>query len=216
MPNWVFNTMTLKESKKGALTEFLNDTLKRDGYNVNVKSGMDWASKVCNNTLCDNYKGIWLSTFVKRPETYDKYDTTNYPNGKGLIVGKTVRFHGEETIITEKLIQEYKDATVEQMTKYGIVGWYNWNCINYGCKWNTCLTEDGVDVKNCDGLESLTLKFETPWIVPSSIYEYILNTYPHIVLTGHAEDDMCNFCGDINTAEDENGRYLTWTDDGGE
>ena len=38
MPNWVSNRLSLRETKKGALKDFLNATLKMDGYDAYVKS----------------------------------------------------------------------------------------------------------------------------------------------------------------------------------
>lgn len=182
MPNWVYNTMCLKETKKGALKEFINDTLKKDGYNVQVSSGQDWLVRVSNNQLCDNYKGIWLSTFIKRPETYDLYDTTNYPNGERLVLGQKIQIGEDEVIVTNEVVQLFKDATTEQLQKFGVVGWYAWNNMNYGCKWDTCLTEITPEVNNVDGMECMKLTFDTPWSDPFPIYTFIFDNYPNLDL----------------------------------
>lgn len=213
MPNWVYNTMCLTETKKGALKEFINDTLKMDGYDVQVNSGQDWLNKKNNNQLCDNYRGIWLSTFIKRPETYDLYDTTNYPNGERLVLGQKIHIGEQEVLVTDEVIQSFKDATTEQLQKFGVVGWYAWNNMNYGCKWDTCLTEITPEVNNVDGMDCMLLTFDTPWADPFPIYTFILNNYPNLDLKIDVYEEMGWFGGSYSVVEDEGGRSLYWTDD---
>ena len=213
MPNWVYNTMSLKETKKGALKEFINDTLKKDGYNVQVSSGQDWLVRVSNNQLCDNYKGIWLSTFIKRPETDDLYDTTNYPNGERLDIGQKINIGKQEVIVTDEVVQLFKDATTEQLQKFGVVGWYAWNNMNYGCKWDTCLTEITPEVNNVDGMECMKLTFYTPWSDPFPIYTFIFDNYPNLDLKIDVYEEMGGFGGRYSVVEDEGRRSLSWTDD---
>ena len=214
MPNWVSNTMSLTETKKGALKDFINSTLKMDGYDVQVNSGQDWFDKMCDNQLCDNYKGIWLSTFIKRPETYDLYDTTNYPNGERLVLGQKIHIGEQEVLVTDEVIKLFRDATTEQLQKYGIVGWYDWNVVNYGCKWDTWMTES-PEVKIVDGMECLLLEFDTPWSEPLPIYYFILNNYPNLDLHIDVYEEQGGFGGSYRTIEDEGGRSLSWTDDEG-
>ena len=213
MPNWVYNTMSLTETKKGALKEFINATLTMDGYDVHVNSGQDWLDKMNKNQLCDNYKGIWLSTFIKRPKTYDLYDTTNYPNGERLDLGQMIHIGEQEVIVTDEVIQSFKDATTEQLQKYGTVGWYDWNNKNYGCKWDTCLTEKTPEVNIVDGMESMKLFFDTPWAEPLPIYTFLLNNYPNLDLRIDVYEEMGGFGGSYSVVEDEGGRSLSWTDD---
>ena len=213
MPNWVHNTMCLTETKKGALKEFINTTLKLDGYDVQVNSGQDWLDKMKKNQLSDNYKGIWLSTFIKRPETYDLYDTTNYPNGERLVLGQKIHSGEQEVIVTDEVVQSFKDATTEQLQKYGTVGWYAWNNKNYGCKWDTCLTEMTPEVIIVDGMESMILFFDTPWTEPLPIYTFLLNNYPNLDLKIDVYEELGGFGGSYSIVEDEGGRLLSWTDD---
>lgn len=212
MPNWVYNTMSLRETKKGALQDFLNATLKMDGYDVRVNSGQDWLDKMKNHLLGESYKGICLSTFVKRPETYDMYDTTNHPNGERLVLGETTNVGDQKVVVTEEVIQDFKNATLEQEQKYGVIGWYDWNCLNYGCKWDTCMTEEVLEISVSDDKEGLTLKFETPWSDPLPIFGHIFNGFPDLDLTITVEEEAGFFNGEYNTIVDEEGRHLVWKD----
>lgn len=213
MPNWISNTMSLKETKKGALKDFFNATLKMDGYDVQVDSAQDWLDKVSSKTLCNDYKGIWLTTFVKRPKIYDKYDTENHPYGKGMVVGETVKVDGKDVVITEELIREYKNASNEQWQKYGVVGWGLWNCMNLGCKWDTSFLEQKPKYIIENGMEELTFSFDTPWNDPFPIFEYICRNFPDLDMSVEVVEEFGLFCGKFTTGIDEEGkRCLNWTD----
>lgn len=213
MPNWVYNTLSLKETKKGALKDFLNATLKMDGYDVQVDSAKDWLEKMDNNTLCNDYRGIWLCTFFKRPETYDKYDTTNYPFGERMVVGETIKVDGQDVVVTDEFIQEYKNASNEQWQKYGAIGWYDWNCKNLGCKWDTCFLEQKPECVVVDGMEELTFSFDTPWNDPLPIFEHICQNYPDLDMSVVVDEEQGLFYGEYTTSVDEEGnRCLKWTD----
>ena len=54
----------------------------------------------------------------------------------------------------------------QRLKKYGAKDWYDWNCKNWGTKWNSVDTEITVD----DRL-GLTYKFKTAWDCPREIVE---------------------------------------------
>lgn len=60
-----------------------------------------------------------------------------------------------------------KDALREALTKkYGYSGWYDWNCANWGTKWDLC----DVQVDRVDD-NTVTLSFQTAWSPPIAAYE---------------------------------------------
>lgn len=89
MPNWVFNTITIK-GKNEDIERFLSD-----------------ANKYGNGT-------IKFSSWIPVPETFIKYDTTNHPDGKGLEIGKRAGYREDSPIVTQELIDEYKAATARR------------------------------------------------------------------------------------------------------
>ena len=87
MPNWVYNTITIK-GKNADIEQFLSD-----------------ANKYENET-------IRFSSWIPVPETFDKYDTTNFPNGERLEIGKPIPLGVEDApIVTQELINEYNEVS---------------------------------------------------------------------------------------------------------
>lgn len=159
MPNWAYSDATVtgpKESLKKML-DYGKDHIRhfRDG------------------------DAITLGSWFPRPETYDKYDTTNYPNGEKLVIGE--KYNDE--IITEELIERFKQATKEQREKYGAVGWYEWNCKNYGCKWDCplCIVEKE---------DSIEFSIQSPWGIPDVWYKRMSEMYPDLVFTVKADFEL--------------------------
>ncbi len=150
MPNWVSNT------------------IKITGKNEDIEKYLSDANKYENGT-------IRFSSWIPVPETFIKYDTTNYPNGEGLEIGKKAGYKDDSPIATQELIDEYKAATKEQMEQYGVVGWYDYNCKTYGCKWDSPIdTECQVDGE-------LTLSCETPWSPPINFFLTMSERYPKLI-----------------------------------
>ena len=157
MPNWTYNNILIKGEKKN-LDKFMNDAIRNEDGNLSLSS--------------------WLPI----PETFEKYDTTNHPDGKGLEVGKRLRsWEDDSPIVTEELIEEYKQATKEQKEQYGVVGWYDYNVKTFGCKWDS----EVVLEKNTD--TEIVLSAETPWSAPNNWLRTISKKYPELIFHLHAD-----------------------------
>ena len=166
MPNWTYNTIRV-EGSKDCLTKFMTDGLAN--AHKPEKEG-------------DNPQ-LSLSSWIPTPETFLKYDTTNHPNGKGLKVGDKwwdgLGPHGDK-VVTEELIEEFKQATKEQAEKYGVVGWYDYNVKTFGCKWDS-----EVRVENINDTE-INLSADTPWSAPDKWLRTISEKYPELTFHLHA------------------------------
>ena len=159
MPNWTYNRIAVKGEKKD-LDKFMNDA------NRNEEGGFS------------------LSSWLPIPETFKKYDTTNHPDGKGLKVGeKWWDGFGDHhnQLVTEELIEEFKRATAEQREQYGAVGWYDYNCKVFGCKWDC-----EVEVESKDD-EEIVLTTETPWTAPEQWLRTISKNYPELTFSLFAD-----------------------------
>lgn len=157
MPNWTYNTITVRGSKED-LNKMMNDAEKTDGV-------------------------LNLSSWFPVPETFKKYDTTNHPNGEGLKVGEEWwdGLGRHDGVVTEELIGEFKQATKEQKEKYGVVGWYDYNRKMYGVKWNSELQlESQTD-------EEIVLTADTPWSAPDAWLFRMSAKYPTLSFHNHAE-----------------------------
>ena len=157
MPNWTYNTITVTGSKEG-LERMMSEAQRVNGV-------------------------LNLSSWFPVPETFKKYDTTNHPDGKGLNVGEEWwdGLGAHEGKVTEELIEEFKQATKEQMEKYGVVGWYDYNRKMYGCKWDCKLTVDGQTDNQID------ISVDTPWSEPDAWLGRMSVKYPELTFHNHAE-----------------------------
>lgn len=123
MPNWIFSTATFSGTEE-AVHKLIKIGLEHSGlpstgdlrqdFNLLVAEGKSpELDKEAQRVVMS--KGLTARTFLPIPETYILYDTTNHPN-------------------------RYPDAAKEQQEKYGAVGWYDYNCLTLGTKWNFELT----------------------------------------------------------------------------
>lgn len=92
-----------------------------------------------------------LSSFDKDayPQTFLDYDTTSHPNGMNLPEGTPA-----------EVIEQYKAAAEYQEKTYGVVGWYDFNIMHYGCKWDSSV----YDLKFLS--DGITFDVKTPWSLP--------------------------------------------------
>lgn len=132
---------------------------------------------------------------VPIPETFKKYDTTNHDNARHMRVGEPLDWNGP--IVTEEMIEEYKQATKEQMEEYGVVGWYDWRCKYWGTKWNACdasATDDGI------------FFFDTAWNAPIPVLIALSKLFPEVEVQFTFADEDCSYNtgeGTINNGEIE-------------
>ena len=166
MPNWTYNTIKV-QGEKEQLAKMMNDAVKTEDGKLK------------------------LSSWFPVPESYNKYDTTNHPDGRGFEVGK--EFYdglGNRGIMTEELLEEYKRATAEQREKYGAVGWYDYNCKYLGCKWD--MDFDSIDESEGE----ITLGIQTPWNAPDAWLIRMSKRYPELTFSNYAdyeEGDWYNY-----------------------
>lgn len=160
MPNWTENQIIVKGPKE-VLDRMLSEGTKLDDGSYHF--------------------GSWFPI----PETYIKYDTTNHPNGEYLKVGRPISWEKGSPIATEELIEEFKKATAEQKEKYGAVGWYDWNVMTYGCKWDS----DFKPVRTDD--DKLAITVYTPWFAPKPFLQKMSNRYPELQFDLYAHYEDC-------------------------
>ena len=161
MPNWSYNTVVL-QGKKEAVHKFIKIGLENSNLQSLNDIDKDWEllckegkTKVnahdingSNGEVGTIEMETYLSarTFLPMPDTFLLYDTTNCPNAYPTEVVK------------------------EQKEKYGAIGWYDYNCLTLGTKWNFKLGEN--DEPTCcpiDGYEDsyrIVFTCETAWSMP--------------------------------------------------
>jgi len=132
-----------------------------------------------------------MNHFIPRPDTYDEYDTTNYQSrtmneGDMSYAGRCTPYNNNEPhVLTQEFIDKWKAAEEEQMQKYGAVGWYDWDCKYWGCKWDMsdCYCEDDY------------LECSTPWNEPDAFIRGLSKLYPDIEITMESSFEDSDFLG---------------------
>jgi hypothetical protein len=64
--------------------------------------------------------------------------------------------------------------------------WYNWNCRNWGCKWDVAVSDDSEWPETellQDTSDSLVYKFNTPWSPPLPAIAELSTQYPNLTFT---------------------------------
>lgn len=170
MPNWVENKVTFIDGCD-RLLEKLHEL---------------------DNHIADKRPRL-LSSFVPRPDIYEKYDTTNYTD-KTVEVGKEYYLMYDEdgnkkkVLVTPEILADLKATINKQKEEYGAVGWYDWNCKYWGTKW---------DVFDW-GLFHDSLSLSTAWSHPMEFFITLSKQYPEAVFAvEYVDEDLGSNCGCI-------------------
>ena len=71
-----------------------------------------------------------------------------------------------------------KDSHIQLDEERPWFNWYEWNCDNWGTKWNSC--ETWYDFYNSLGYEILEINFNTAWAPPKPVIEKLIRDNPHL------------------------------------
>ena len=200
MPNWSYNTIAL-QGKKEAVHEFIKLGLKNSNLEASDDIQKDFAllieqgqTKVTNDERDDSPHEIimekYLSarTFLPIPDTFLLYDTTNHPN-------------------------DFPAAAKEQKEKYGVVGWYRYNCLTLGTKWNFGLCNDGQTAtleEVAAGVWRFEFYCETAWSMPLVWCGTMKKMFPELTVAICAQEENNSYC--VTGEVDENGELEEYAD----
>ena len=193
MPNWVNSCFSLQGSKdtihnfiKLGLTNSnleTSDDIERDFERlIKEATTKTVIEKGTGNEARDLTVEIFLSmrTFRPSPDTFLKYDTTNYA-------------------------EQFKDEADKQLAEYGVVGWYDYNIATLGTKWNAGLT--GCSLRAFDeepDYYRFDFCLETAWSFPTVWCRYIKTKFPDIVIKfSSIEESNCFHCFGFVEESDE-------------
>lgn len=177
MPNWVYNKIKVKGNASD-LISLINLALRNsnavevnnDGKVATVAKAVELLNEKgmfrCGDkelfskepAHIKEEKGIRLSTFLPIPDTFLKFDTTNYE-------------------------KEFADEARSQKKAYGVVGWYDYNCKYFGCKWDSDISVE------YNGKRTITLTTDTPWSPPSQFLVRLHKMFPNLDISGSSLDE---------------------------
>lgn len=131
-------------------------------------------------------KGI-LATVVPAPEELQDDDLTTWSHGP------------------EQEARDLKKAALK--AKYGFESWYDWNCANWGTKWDLC--EPNVTRVTPNTVE---IGADTAWGPPVAAYEN-MTAQGYEIVAHYYEPGMC-FAG-VWSSDDGDDYYSDWGDSQG-
>ena len=178
MPNWSYNHIVLQGDIE-AVYKFVKIGLENSGltpsgileddFNLLVNEGktkfLDYKEK---KIVMEKY--LSARTFLPMPDTFLLYDTTNYPNHYPVEVVK------------------------EQQEKYGVIGWYDYNCKTLGTKWNFDLNENNdIELYKCKDKYRICFYCQTAWSVPAAWMSAVKDMVPELEVMGAFKEEGYEF-----------------------
>jgi hypothetical protein len=88
----------------------------------------------------------------------------------------------------------YEDWSMEQKLahdlKFSGNGWYDWNCREWGTKWDAC--EVNVDEPFLDGSgnASVSISFDTAWGIPEPVFKAMVQQHPELSFDFDSEEEQ--------------------------
>lgn len=180
----------------------------------------------------DDKDRIFFSDMMGYPSTFKEWDTTNHPRYanhsevsdrfatlQNLKGNKFFQFtpsqldgldKGEEIQLTKQQKKDFANGWNEiigqQENEYGVVGWYDYNRMYFGCKWDEYLTEV---LPNGD---QLILRVTTPWTYPKGFFNFLQEKFSELTFEIFTRDECDNFMGILNTQREGDKVWLDYTE----
>ena len=83
----------------------------------------------------------------------------------------------------------------ERCAREGIPTWYDWQCENWGTKWNAYANEDVAIEEFSDRSTMATYRFQTAWDAPRPVIAAIIKQNPDIEVSGGYVQEGYEGCG---------------------
>ena len=172
MPNWSYNHIALKGDKK-TINSFIRFGLQNIGIepqeelNKNFELLSEQAEK----------ENVTLRTFLPMPETFKKYDTTNYP-------------------------ERYSEQASYQKGFYGAVGWYDYNIQTLGTEWDADMEDIKLDENNDEDCRFYFYS-ETAWSFPREWCLNMKKIFPDLKIYISADEEalLYDIIGEVDEEE---------------
>lgn len=162
MPNWSFNYIALKSDKKT-----INSFIRFGLQNIGIEPQEDLNKNF--ELLLEQAKkeNVTLRTFLPMPETFKKYDTTNCP-------------------------EEYPEQASYQKGFYGAVGWYDYNILTLGTKWNTEMQDIELNEYNDEDCRFYFYS-KTAWVYPEAWCFNMKRIFPNLKIYMSAVEESSDY-----------------------
>lgn len=116
----------------------------------------------------------------------------------GVSCQKWIEMDGKNIPVTEKVLKELNE-------KYGADNWYDWNCENWGTKWDAC--EPHIDHND---INYFAVSFESAWGPPIAWIHNIMQDFPDLCFTLEYEEPGMAFGGRLSAQHEVIWDDLHW------
>jgi hypothetical protein len=149
MPNWVYNTMTVSGLDRDTLEAFAKQAARP--YNAK---------------------------YMKHVVTGSEWDwvMVDEVNEGPLLFWNFIK--PDDSILEEYWGPQPKFDSLADSMASRTNHWYDWNCRNWGTKWDACDPEVGDIERQADNYYSLDYEFRTAWADPKEVFEAMVQQYP--------------------------------------
>ena len=162
----------------------------------------------CWNHLEVSGDEIQLREFVEKSttniETSDKFSfngTHPMPKEFENILTGSIDIDGKRCKKWRKIDGKEVEVTEKELTilreKYGADNWYDWNCKNWGTKWDAC----SPTISHND-IDYFAVSFDTAWSPPINWIDNIMQDFPDLSFTLEYEEPGIGFGGRLNAQFD--------------
>jgi len=86
--------------------------------------------------------------------------------------------------------KDMENKQAENIKKYGHKDWYDWNCANWGTKWDVEASEG-----NPNDDELVQLNFDTAWSPAEEVCNHIRDKFPNLDVTWFYDEPGMAFAG---------------------
>ena len=165
MPNWVSHSIMLngKKSDIQKLTEFVKSENRDFDFDKVLP-------------IPKELQGTQAPTKIISQKEYDEQE-------KRLAKGELTK-QEKDWGISRGLTKELSEQYIE---KFGTDNWYDWQCSNWGTKWNA----------SCPSIEGNMIFFETAWSTPYNLLAKLSELFPSVeIFVRFADEDFGHNVGE--------------------
>ena len=226
MPNYVLNEITVTGDRealekfmqkvKGESSPFSFNSIIPMPASMNIVSGSDEERAILlilkgglayTSLIPKQYRESVIKAAASRKQSLCDMHVSDYYNGDyGLETyvsnddpanADIARLLDGHIPITKADFIALGAIAIDNYVRYGAKDWYDWNCANWGCKWDA----GDADVNLHEN--ELFISFSTAWAMPEPVFIKMVEMFPNLHFEGRwADEDIGSNCG-------------TWTGSGG-
>ena len=205
MPNWCVNQVDVKgdEADVVRLIELVKG--EEDAFDfakiVPIPDSPHYAVNEGQNDFLCGCKKVWVETKAQ----VGKYDEEGYEEAEGLWVVdgfpvvKEVLGNGT---IKDLAAKGFGGLEVCPTHRVGQISsqpdwWYNWNCANWGTKWNCGEVWHDRTTEQITEAGTTSYNFETAWSPASPVIEALAKQFPTLTITHRYCEAGMGFAGEV-------------------